>query len=126
MTKRILAALAALAVMGSGAPAFAGDPLPAKVGQCVTTTVKAIGTRLQGVAGSGSAISYSDGLSQVSYDTVPGIVGSKAGDKVTLCLFMLPVNCPKGDDRGKMYKAANLRTKQTWLEADSEHSCGGA
>ncbi|HEX4303705.1 MAG TPA: hypothetical protein VHZ78_12990 [Rhizomicrobium sp.] len=126
MTKRIAALVAAMALAASGAPAFANEPVPTKVGQCVTTAVKAIGTRLQGVAGSGSAIIYSDGLSQVSYDTVPGIVASKTGDKVTLCLFMLPSNCPKGDDRGKIYKATNLRTKQNWLEADSEHSCGGA
>ena len=124
MTRKIAALLCAAALVA--APVFAKEPVPAKVGQCVLTSVKAIGTRLEGVAGSGSAIVYSDGLSQVSYDHVPGIESSRPGDKVNVCLFQLPVDCPKGDDRGKMYKVTNLRTKQTWLEADSEHSCGGA
>lgn len=107
-------------------PAAATSGPPTAVGQCVQTTVQQIGTRLENTPGSGSAISYADGISQVSYDQVPGIDGSQAGDAVKLCLISLPQNCPPGDDRGKTYTATNLRTGQSWTEADSEHMCGGA
>jgi hypothetical protein len=96
------------------------------VGECVQTTVQQVGTRLENTPGSGSAISYANGVSQVSYDQVPGIDASQAGDGVKLCLVSLPQNCPPGDDRGKVYSATNLRTGQTWSEPDSEHMCGGA
>ena len=38
----------------------------------------------------------------------------------------VPENCPPGDDRGKIYKATNLRTNESWEAPDSQHSCGGA
>jgi hypothetical protein len=104
----------------------ANTGVPANVGDCVQTTVQQVGTRLEGTPGSGSAISYANGASQVSYDQVPGIDSSQAGDAVKLCLVSLPQNCPPGDDRGKIYSGTNLRTGQTWSEPDSEHSCGGA
>jgi hypothetical protein len=107
-------------------PAAATNTPPINVGDCVQTTVQQVGTRLENTPGSGSAISYADGVSQVSYDQVPGIDASEAGDAIKLCLASLPQNCPPGDDRGKVYSATNLRTGQTWSEADSEHSCGGA
>jgi hypothetical protein len=102
------------------------DVLPTQVGQCTQTTVKTVGTRLDGTPGSGSAIEYADGGSQVSYDQAPGIDDSQAGDAVKLCLVSIPQGCPAGDDRGKVYAGTNLRTGETWSEADSEHSCGGA
>jgi hypothetical protein len=43
-----------------------------------------------------------------------------------LCLTGIPDECPPGDDRGKTYKATNLRTKKSWEAMDSEHMCGGA
>ena len=107
-------------------PAVATNAPPTQVGECVQTTVQQVGTRLENTPGSGSAISYADGVSQVSYDQVPGIDASQAGDAIKLCLVSLPQNCPPGDDRGKVYSAANLRTGQTWSEPDSEHMCGGA
>jgi hypothetical protein len=107
-------------------PAAASDGPPTLVGQCVQTSVQQVGTRLENTPGSGSAISYADGVSQVSYDQVPGIDASQAGDPVKLCLVSLPQNCPPGDDRGKVYSATNLKTNQTWSEPDSEHMCGGA
>ncbi|HXQ09488.1 MAG TPA: hypothetical protein VN805_00655 [Caulobacteraceae bacterium] len=107
-------------------PAAATNGPPTQVGECVQTTVQQVGTRLENTPGSGSAISYADGVDQVSYDQVPGIDASQAGDAVKLCLVSLPQNCPPGDDRGKVYSATNLRTGQTWSEADSEHMCGGA
>ncbi len=107
-------------------PAAAANGPPTQVGQCAQTTVQQVGTRLENTPGSGSAISYANGVSQVSYDQVPGIDASQAGDGVKLCLASLPQNCPAGDDRGKIYSATNLRTGQTWSEPDSEHMCGGA
>lgn len=108
------------------APETAADVLPTAVGQCAQTTVKEVSTRLEDTPGSGSAISYSNGGGQVSYDQVPGIDHSQAGDPIKLCLVSLPQDCPPGDDRGKTYAATNQRTGETWTEADSEHSCGGA
>lgn len=108
------------------------NTLPTLVGQCTATTVSRIGTRLtEGVngpdiPGSGSLISYADGGSQVSYETIPGIENSQVGDKVLLCLVSIPKSCPPGDNRGKVYSARNLRTSAAWRLPDSQHDCGGA
>jgi hypothetical protein len=48
------------------------------------------------------------------------------GDRVRMCFVSTPLNCPKGDDRGKIYNSTNLRTHKNWRLPDSEHSCGGA
>ena len=48
---------------------------------------------------SGSLVVYATGTYGVSYDTIEGIVGSKVGDKVELCLVSLPEDCPAGDER---------------------------
>ena len=112
-----------------------GERRPQQVGECVQTTVTAVGQRLQApsdngvltdVPDSGSAISFADGLSQVDYDAVPGIDHSRAGDSVRLCLMSLPKGCPPGDDRGRVYAGTNLRTGESWSAMDSEHECGGA
>ena len=106
--------------------------LPTKVGSCVITEVESTSTRLTDaltnlpIANSGSAISYTDSGSQVSYDNELGIENSNIGDKVRLCLTYIPTDCPPGDDRGKIYKATNLRTGTTWELPDAEHLCGGA
>ena len=105
--------------------------LPTQIGQCDSTNVSWLGYRLSGVPTStairsGSAIQYSDGGSQVSYETVSGIENSQIGDPINLCLVSIPTDCPPGDSRGKVYKAINLRTGESWEEADSEHMCGGA
>ncbi len=96
------------------------------VGACVDTTVQQIGTRLENTPGSGSAITYANGVYQVSYDAVPGIDHSQVGDAVHVCLVSVPPNCPPGDERGKMYSAVNQRTHETWSAMDAEHMCGGA
>lgn len=106
--------------------------LPTVVGQCDRTTITQIGTRLTDgttgnpIPGTGSAIWYADGGYQVSYDTISGITNSKVGDSVNLCLIAVPNDCPKGDNRGIVYQATNLRTNETWQAQNSEHSCGGA
>ncbi len=131
-----LSLLLALGLLLPAAPASAA-PLPQRVGACSRTTVKEILYRLGStdangvvipVAGSGSAISYTNGGYQVSYDTVPAIHRSRPGDPVELCLTFVP-DCrqaPRGDVRGRLYKARNLRTGGTWTLPDSQHSCGGA
>jgi hypothetical protein len=78
------------------------------------------------IADSGSAVEFANGLYQVSYDQVRAVNRSRRGDPVSICLRALPENCPRGDDRGKIYRATNLRTRQSWTLPDSEHSCGGA
>jgi hypothetical protein len=99
---------------------------PTTVGTCSFASVKDVGTRLQGDPSSGSAISYVNGVAQVSYDDIPAIDDARPGDVVRLCLVSLPKDCPPGDDRGKVYRAVDQRTGQSWTAPDSEHSCGGA
>jgi hypothetical protein len=99
---------------------------PANVGDCVETTVTLVGPRLEGVADSGSGIEYANGMSQVSYDVLPGVSSSQVGDPVRLCLVSVPENCPPGDDRGRVYAGTNLRSNETWTAPDSQHMCGGA
>jgi hypothetical protein len=106
-------------------PAIAA-PLPTQVGQCVTTTIKDKESRLEGMADSGDAVSYANGGYGVSYDSVPGLRTARAGDTVRLCLSSIPQDCPAGDDRGKTYKATDMRTHKSWELPDAEHSCGGA
>ena len=51
------------------------------------------------------------------------------GDMRTLTgvnLTKLSDGCPPGDDRGKVYRATDLRTHASWEASDSEHMCGGA
>jgi hypothetical protein len=106
-------------------PAGAGG-LPTHVGACAKTRIKSIETRLEGEPGSGSAVTFNNGGYQVSYDTVPAIKHSKAGDPVRMCLVSIPRHCPKGDNRGRVYRTTNLRTHKSWKLPDSEHMCGGA
>jgi hypothetical protein len=118
----VLVAILSLAVCAS---ARAGG-LPTQVGACAKTRIKSIGTRLEGKPGSGSAVSFDNGGYQVSYDTVPAIEHSKTGDAVRMCLVSIPRHCPKGDDRGCVYRTTNLRTHKSWKLPDAEHMCGGA
>jgi hypothetical protein len=114
------------------APVVSTGVLPTMVGQCDSTTVTQIGTRLTDgstgnpIPGTGSAIWYADGGYQVSYDTIQGVSNSQVGDRTNLCLVSIPANCPPGDNRGRVYQATNLRTNESWEASDAEHSCGGA
>jgi hypothetical protein len=99
MTTPVFLSALLVATLGlAGLPA-SGAPLPRRIGACSRTTVKEILYRLGStdangvvipVAGSGSAISYTNGGYQVSYDTVPAIHRSRAGDPVELCLTFVP------------------------------------
>jgi len=114
------------AALGAVMPAAFADPLPTQVGQCTQTTIARIEYRLQGMPQSGSAVSFANRGYQVSYDTVPAIVHSRAGDPVRMCLVKVPRGCPPGDSRGREYTTTNLRTHESWTLPDAEHSCGGA
>ncbi len=94
-----------------------GAPLPNAVGKCSITTIKQVGYQL-GVPGSGSAVSFANGGDQVSYDTIAGIVHSRPGDRVKMCLVALPRNCPSGDTRGRTYRTTNFRTRESWTAAE--------
>lgn len=124
---RPIALLAALLTLSAlPAPAYAAAKVPTKVGQCVETSLKEVGTRLEGVPDSGSAVVYTNGIFGIDYETVKAITRAKAGDKITLCLTSIPKGCPPGDDRGKFYSALDHRTKGKWNLPDAEHMCGGA
>ena len=97
-----------------------------RVGSCSNSTIKSVGSRLEGMPDSGTEVAYADGKVQVSYDAMPGAVRSKPGDVVLLCVVELPKNCPPGDHRGIVYAATNERSGDSWRAPDSEHSCGGA
>ncbi len=106
-------------------PALA-QSTPQEVGQCVSTTVAEIGSRLEGVPDSGDAVVYGNGIYGVSYDKVPALANAQVGDPVELCLTSVPEDCPPDDQRGKFYSAKDERTGETWELPDAEHMCGGA
>jgi hypothetical protein len=133
MTMRIRHSLAFYAgVLLLPAGIAAADPLPTQIGQCTNTTIKDVTTRLvdggtnKPIRDSGSAVDFVNGGYQVSYDTIPEITQSRAGDPVTMCLVSIPQGCPPGDKRGRTYKTTNLRTHGSWTLPDAEHMCGGA
>lgn len=99
---------------------------PTRVGQCSVTRIKWVGTRLDNVPGSGSAIQFVNGGRQVSYDQVAAVDRSRRWDAVRMCLISIPKDCPPSDDRGRVYKTTNLRTRRSWSLPDAEHMCGGA
>jgi hypothetical protein len=115
----------ALMLVGQVAPAKSA-PLPRHVGECVETRVKTVENRLENAPGSGSAITFVNGGTQVSYDQVPEVDGSRPGDRVKMCLVSIPKGCPPGDTRGRQYRTTNMRTGQSWTLPDAEHMCGGA
>jgi len=125
-----IGAAVCLALIVAGPASARAERLPRHVGDCVVTHVKAVETRLQDgdtpVAGSGSAIRFTNGGYQVSYETVPAVEASRPGDPVRMCLNSIPEGCPPGDDRGRNYRVTNLRTHGHWWLPDAEHMCGGA
>jgi hypothetical protein len=126
----VLSAALVLCAM-PGRAQYIPPPPVLKLGQCVNTRISWLGSRLerqdeQPIAGSGSAVQFDNGIYQVSYQEEAPIISSRTGDPVSICLVKLPTHCPPRDNRGKVYKTTNLRLKQSWTLADSEHACGGA
>jgi hypothetical protein len=97
---------------------------------CETTSIKEIGTRLQGETPEGfdpgSSVVYSNGTTGISYERIRELDHSRVGDRVNLCLISVPKGCPRGDIRGREYIARNLRTNEHWRMMNDEHLCGGA
>lgn len=118
----------ALEIAGGAAPE--SRRLPARPGQCVTTRVVGIGARLEGEPPgsfeSGTSVDFANGGHQVSYEQEAGIIASRPGDPVVMCLTSIPRACPPGDDRGRVYIVTSLRNRLSWLLPDSQHMCGGA
>ena len=109
--------------------------LPTEVGKCSTTAVAEIGYRLYHpgadqnlvpVVGSGSSVTYTNGLFQYWYEQISGVDQSQIGDPVLLCLVSISANCPLGDDYGRVYSATNLRTGESWQAVDGLRKCVGA
>jgi hypothetical protein len=74
----------------------------------------------------GTYVQYQNGAEQIHAEWNAGVAHSRLADPVRLCTVWKPKKCPPGDDRGRIYKATNLRTKKTWQMSESWHSCGGA
>jgi uncharacterized protein len=121
--RRLMAAQLAWLRGGAGRPP---TRIPVLEGACALTSVARVESRLEGAPDSGSAIEETNGAYQVSYDMIPAIQGSRPGDPTLLCLVSIPRDCPPGDDRSRVYAAANLRTLRAWSAPDAEHMCGGA
>ncbi len=102
------------------------NEMPLRVGECALTKITAISSRLENAPNSGVSITFANRGYQVSYDMEPEVTHSRVGDRVTMCLVSIPKNCPPGDNRGKMYRVTNKRTRQSWVLPDSQHLCGGA
>ena len=122
----MIAKLSGLILSFGIAVSASAESLPTVVGECTKTTIKKVTNRLMDTPGTGSAVIFDNGGFQVSYDQVPQVDRSRAGDEVIMCLVSKPENCPPGDERGKIYSTVNLSTMQFWVLGDSSHMCGGA
>lgn len=103
---------------------------PLEVGECAKTTVTSISSRLEGEAGSGSAIAFENDTNIVGYDIVPEIENSKVGDTVKVCRQKPEPDfyetCPPSgnkDDWAVLYSVYNFRTKETFSGANASHIC---
>ncbi|MDG4881535.1 lysozyme inhibitor LprI family protein [Mesorhizobium sp. WSM4884] len=118
--------------LAARAPKPADQPLPSSIGGCGITHIATLTTRLGddplATAGpeAGSAATFTNGGTAVSYDREPGLASSKVGDPVVMCLISIPRDCPQGDLRGRVYYGVDLAGKGTWTLPDSQHLCGGA
>jgi hypothetical protein len=127
----LVAVLISLVGISAHAAVTPNDPLPTQIFACGGSIIAKIGPRLEGdtsfktgaqvwLKNQGISVAYQEDIN------IPAIRDSKVGDHVMVCLVFIPKNCPKGDERGKIYTVTNLRTLESWTLPDSEHSCGGA
>jgi hypothetical protein len=100
-------------------------------GPCERTVIEDIGTRTVDGDGtpdleSGVTVIFANGLMLVGYSRPMLVESQKPGDKVEVCLVEVPVGCPPGDTRGKVYRVRDLRAGQSYTLPDAMHMCGGA
>jgi hypothetical protein len=76
------------------------------------------------IPGSGTSVNLTNGVYLVSYDVVDQLRVARVGDKVKLCLLHIPENCPRSDNRGKIYSLLKYRTGGAVNLPDSSHMCG--
>jgi len=82
-------------------PGNRDQSLPSAVGQCATTHIKTLTTRLgddpleTAPPEGGSAATFTNGGGSVSYDREPGLAASKVGEPVEMCLIAIPRDCPR-------------------------------
>lgn len=118
------------------------NSLPKKVGDCVDSSIAEKVTRFEGAiageAGGEVAVQLKNGVS-LYIQSIANFPSSENadkymfstndflnGDKVKLCLLELPTDCPKGDDRGKVYSVTNYKNNMSFVGVDAWHLCGGA
>ena len=112
--------------------AYAADEQHRDVkGPCVDTHITEIGTRLVDGDGtpdpdSGVSIFFTSGLALVDYSTPAEVKLQHPGDAVRVCLVAVPVDCPPGDDRGKLYRVQDAHLRISYVLPDAMHMCGGA
>ncbi|HEX8666909.1 MAG TPA: hypothetical protein VF727_00875 [Allosphingosinicella sp.] len=70
-------------------------------------------------------VTFDIGLVLKSFSYEPGVGQSRVGDKVRVCVYELPSNCPAASLYGIKYEAHNLRTGQSWIMRDHYNSCSG-
>jgi hypothetical protein len=132
MIARLVLILVAAATLVSNAANVADAGTPHKVGACETTSILSIRQKFgeepprKSEADRGTAFELKNGVTGVDDGYVDDIAKSRIGDRVRTCLTYIPSDCPKGDERGKVYKTTNLRAHKSWELQDSSHSCGGA
>jgi uncharacterized protein len=118
--------------VAAAAPRDAEQPMPGKIAGCTLTHITSLTTRFGEEAladaspEAGSLVQFANGGAQVSYDREPGLVASRVGDPVAICLLSTQRDCPEGDDRGRVYYGIDLALKGSWVLPDSQHMCGGA
>lgn len=99
-----------------------------RIGACVGTRIVEITGVYQATAPDkdGAVVGYANGVAGVSFKREPEIERSKVGDSIRLCLVEIDKGCKRGDPRGRIYRATNLRTGGSWELGNSMHACGGA
>lgn len=115
---------------------------PKTVGDCVETILMSKNTRFEGVVAGDTGgevnvmfdneialyiqeiqdLPKSTNVDKYMYSTSD----FAEGDSMKLCLLALPKDCPKGDDRGKVYSVHSHKNNKTFTGVDAWHLCGGA
>lgn len=102
------AVVSVLATCFAGHSALARGSLPSRIGDCARTRIVELSHRLEDgvtrkpVIDSGSAVTFANRLSQVSYEELAAVHHSRRGDPVLICLVLIPRDCPRGDNAARL------------------------